>query len=163
MTSREIFERAIVVVLEHEGGYIDHPADHGGPTNFGISERWNPGVDVASLTREDAVEIYWTTRWDGRGYDQLPERTAIKTFDLAVNLGEKTAVTILQRALRSVRFRVAIDGILGPETAGAVSRVCELALLAAIRSEAAGEYRIRLVRDDSQAVFAEGWMERAYS
>jgi len=163
MTSRELFDRAIVVVLEHEGGYVDNPADHGGETNYGISSRYNPGVDVASLTREEAIEIYWETRWDGRGYDGLPERIAIKTFDLAVNLGSKTAITILQRALRSVGFRVAIDGVLGPETHGAAGRVCENALLAATRSEAAGEYRLRLARDDSQAIFAEGWMERAYS
>jgi len=162
MTSRELFERAIVVVLEHEGGYVDNPSDHGGATNYGISERWNPGVDVESLTRDDAIEIYWETRWDGRGYDGLPERTAIKTFDLAVNMGSKTAITILQRALRAVRVRVAIDGVLGPETTGAVSRVCEIALLAAIRSEAASEYGLRLARDESQAVFAEAWMERAY-
>ena len=163
MESRELFEKAIEIVLAHEGGFVDHPADAGGATNFGISSRWNPGVDVATLTREDAIEIYWSTRWENRGYDQLPERIAIKTFDLAVNLGSKNAVTCLQRALRSTGILVAIDGVIGPETSGATRRDCEIALLAALRSEAAGEYRVRLVRDSSQAPFAEGWIERAYS
>lgn len=163
MTSRDLFEKAIDVVLAHEGGFVDHPNDAGGATNWGISSRWNPGVDVANLTREEAIEIYWSSRWDGRGYDQLPERIAVKIFDLAVNMGEKNGVSILQRALRAVGVLVAIDGAIGPETSGAARRACEIALLAAVRSEAAGEYRIRLVRDESQAPFAEGWIERAYS
>lgn len=163
MTSRELFEKAIEIVLAHEGGFVDHPADAGGPTNFGISSRWNPGVDVASLTREAAIEIYWSSRWDGRGYDQLPERLAVKTFDLAVNMGSKSAIVCLQHALRSVGILVAIDGVIGPETSGAVKRACQIAVLAALRSEAAGQYRVRLVRDESQAPFAEGWIERAYS
>ena len=163
MTSRDLFEKAIEIVLEHEGGFVDHPNDAGGATNWGISSRWNPGVDVANLTREDAIEIYWTTRWDDRGYDRLPERIGVKIFDLAVNMGERNAGLILQRALRAVGIRVAIDGLIGLETIGAAARACEVALLAAVRSEAAGEYRIRLVRDESQAPFAEGWLERAYS
>ena len=163
MTSRELFEKAIEVVLEHEGGFVDHPDDKGGATNFGISERYNPGVDVANLTREAAIEIYWERYWEGKNYDRLPERLAIKVFDLAVNMGRRTAGAILQRALRAVGTRVSIDGIIGRETSGAASRACEIAVLAAVRSEAAGEYRIRLVRDESQEVFAEGWIARAYS
>ncbi len=164
MTSRELFDRAIDVVLAHEGEALaDHPLDRGGPTKFGISQRWNPDVNVRELTRAQAIEIYWERFWQGRGYEWLPGAVASKVFDLAVNLGEQTAVTCVQRALRACGIRVKIDGLLGPETCGAAGQANEVVLLAALRSEAAGEYRLRLERDESQAAFAGGWMNRAYA
>ena len=163
MSSRETFDKAIVVVLAHEGGYSDHPDDLGGATNYGISSRANPGVDVENLTREGAIEIYWSRYWEGKGFDLLPERLAIKTFDLAVNMGNSAAVCCLQRAIRAAGSQVAVDGSIGPETAGAAGLLCELAIVAALRSEAAGEYRVILVRNPSQATFAANWMARAYS
>ena len=164
MTSRELFERAIEIVLAHEGEtYTNHPNDHGGPTKFGIAQRWNPDVNVRELTRAQAVEIYWECYWRGRRYEQLPEPVAIKVFDLAVNLGERTVISCLQRALRACGIRVKIDGRLGPETWGAARRADEAVLLAALRSEAAGEYRIRVARDADQATFRDGWLNRAYA
>ena len=163
--SREMFDKAIQIVLAHEGGYVNNPADHGGETNFGISSHHNPGVDIANLTREGAIEIYWDSYWDGRGYDLLPEAIAIKVFDLAVNMGARQAVVCLQRALRACAITVEIDGVLGPKTTAACwnSRIPAVSLLVGLRSEAAGEYRLRLARDSSQAVFADGWMTRAYA
>jgi hypothetical protein len=103
MTSRELFEKAIEVVLEHEGGeFTDDPRDKGGATKFGIAQRWNPDVDVKSLTRSQAIVIYWDRYWKGRRYEELPEQVAIKVFDLAVNLGHKTAVSCLQRVLTRI-------------------------------------------------------------
>ena len=164
MTSRKLFEQAIEIVLEHEGEtYTDHPKDRGGPTKFGLSQRWNPDVNVRELTRAQAIEIYWERYWQGRAYERLPEAVAIKVFDLAVNLGEQTAVTCLQRALLACGLRVKIDGRLGPETCGAAHGADEPALLAAVRSEAAGEYRLRVARDADQATFRDGWLNRAYA
>jgi lysozyme family protein len=164
MKSRELFDRAIEVVLEHEGDTLtDHPADRGGRTRFGIAQRWNPDVDVRTLTRERAIEIYWERYWQGRGYERLPEAIAIKVFDLAVNLGNKTAVTCLQRALQACGLRVVIDGLLGTETCGAAKDADQKALMAALRSEAAGEYRLRVARSADQIVFQGGWLNRAYA
>jgi len=164
VTSRQLFERAIEVVLAHEGEtFTDNPNDRGGPTKFGISQRWNPDVDVRELTRAQAIEIYWERYWRGRGYERLPEAVAIKVYDLAVNLGEQTAIRCLQRALRACGLRVKIDGRLGPETCGAAGRAEVAALMAALRSEAAGEYRLRVARDAGQGVFRDGWINRAYS
>ena len=164
MTSRELFDKAIGIVLAHEGeSYTDHPNDHGGPTKFGIAQRWNPDVKVRELTRAQAIEVYWERYWRGRRYEQLPEHVAIKVFDLAVNLGERTVISCLQRALRACGITVKIDGRLGPETWGAAGRADEAVLLAALRSEAAGEYRLRVARDADQATFRNGWLNRAYA
>ena len=60
MTNRELFERAIEIVLAHEGEtYTDHPNDHGGPTKYGIAQRWNPDVNVRELTRAQAKLAEW--------------------------------------------------------------------------------------------------------
>ena len=69
----------------------------------------------------------------------MPEAIAIKVFDLVVNLGEQTVALCLQRALRACGIQVNIDGRLGPATCGAAGRADEVALAAALRSEAAGE------------------------
>jgi lysozyme family protein len=164
VASRELFDRAIDVVLANEGeAYTDNPLDRGGPTKFGIAKRWNPDVDVQSLTRAQAIEIYWERYWKGRGYEELRERIAIKVFDLAVNLGAKTAITCLQRALRACGVPVKVDGRLGPETFGAARWTDEAVLMAALRSEAAGEYRLRVARDGDQTTFRDGWLNRAYA
>ena len=36
------FEQAVAKVLDHEGGFVDDPADRGGMTFMGISRRWFP-------------------------------------------------------------------------------------------------------------------------
>jgi lysozyme family protein len=156
------FNRAIEIVLKHEGGYVSHPADPGGETNFGISKRSHPDVDIKNLTREKAIEIYHQKYWLPV-YDRLPAEIAIKVFDASVNMGGKRAHGYLQAALRSVGVTVAIDGALGPKTEAAVESVNERELLAAYRSELAGHYRlVAKVRPDMD-VFLEGWLRRAYS
>ena len=164
MTSRKLFNRAIEIVLEHEGDtYTENPLDRGGPTKFGIAQRWNPDLDVKNLTRAQAIEVYWERHWQGHRYEFLPEVIAIKVFDLAVNLGYKTTVTCLQRALHACGLNVTIDGFLGTETCGAVTQVDQTALMAALRSESAGEYRLRIARSKDQVVFQGGWLNRAYA
>ena len=164
MTSRELFERAIEVVLGHEGsGSAVHPNDRGGLTRFGISQRWNPDIDVLHITREQAIEFYWERYWKAKNYDWLPPAIAVKVFDLSTNLGEQSVVRCLQRALRACGYPVKIDGILGPKTAGAALNANPLALLAALRSEAAADYKLIVANDMSQAAFLTGWLNRAYS
>jgi len=164
MTSRELFDRAIEIVLANEGeAFTDNPKDRGGPTKFGISQHWNPDVNVRELTRTRAIEIYWHRYWQGHRYEQLPEPVAIKVFDLAVNLGDQTSVTCLQRALRACGIKVKSDGRLGRETSGAAHHADAAALMAALRSEAAGEYRLRVARNADQAAFRDGWLNRAYA
>lgn len=103
MTFDEAFDR----LIGHEGGYVNHPNDPGGETNWGISKRSYPTLDIARLTREQAKTIYKRDFWDVIG-DAHP---AIKfqVFDFAVNSGIQTAIRKLQAALG-----VADDGVFGP-------------------------------------------------
>jgi lysozyme family protein len=155
--------RAVERVLRHEGGRADDPADPGGPTRFGISRRSYPGVDLERLTRERAIAIYFDDFWRRFGYDRLAEPIGAKMLDLAVNVGPRPAARLLQRALRAAGERVSEDGVLGPLTVAAAARADRQALLAALRSEAAGHYRLLASANRGLAKFLRGWLNRAYA
>jgi lysozyme family protein len=161
------FLRAVNRLLADEGGYSDRPHDRGGPTKFGISTRAYPALDIASLTRDDATAIYYRDWWLRFGFAKLPGAIGAKTFDLAVNIGAAHAIRCLQRALRASGRRVDEDGLLGYATAEAAAATDGNALMAALRSEAAGYYRAtaalsRGARQEGDREFLNGWLNRAY-
>jgi lysozyme family protein len=154
---------AVERVLANEGGYTSNPADSGGVTKFGISSRAHPGLDIATLTRDAAVKIYWREWWLRFGFSQLPAAVAAKTFDLAVNIGASHAIECLQRALRACGRPVTEDGVLCAATAAEASRADASALMSAMRSEAAGYYRLVAARAPADREFLKGWLIRAYA
>ena len=157
------FLSAVERVLADEGGYSSNPADPGGATKFGISARSNPGVNIAALTRDAAIEIYWREWWLRFGFAQLPAAIAAKTFDLAVNFGASNAIECLRRALRACGSPVTEAGTLGPVTIVASRCADPHALMAALRSEAAGHYRLVAANQKRGGDFLKGWLNRAYA
>lgn len=173
------FEWAIPIVLEREGGLVQDPHDPGGVTNYGISLRWlsrlpiadilpldhnRNGVmdaeDVRTLTREQAVELYHRYFWEPHRYERIhAQAIANKVFDLSVNAGSHASHTALQWALRAAgQSEVMVDGLLGDHTLQAVNTTEPAVLLAALRSEMAGYYRLL-----HQPHFEAGWLKRAYA
>ena len=110
------FDQAFDRLISNEGGYVNDPADPGGETNWGISKRSYPHVDIANLTREGAKAIYLRDYWQRGQMDQYDPAIAFQVFDMAVNSGIETAVRILQRAAG-----VAEDGDIGPVTLAAIN------------------------------------------
>ncbi|MGD0120614.1 MAG: glycosyl hydrolase 108 family protein [Candidatus Binatus sp.] len=157
------FLTAVQRVLADEGGYSSNPDDPGGATRFGISARAYPGLDIAALTRDAAIKIYWNEWWLRFGFAKLPAAIAAKTFDLAVNMGSRHAFECLQRALRACGLPVAEDGLLGPATVLAARRADPAALMAALRSELAAYYRLVAANQPRGADFLKGWLNRAYA
>ncbi len=166
------FLTAVERVLANEGGYSSNPADPGGATNFGISARSHPGLDVAALTRDAAVQIYWREFWLRFGFARLPAAPAAKTFDLAVNMGAGNAIQRLQRALRACGLTVIEDGVIGPATVAQAARADPAALMSALRSELAAHYRLVAAKADpahrgkdnnEKNNFLKGWLIRAYA
>ena len=103
-------------ILASEGGYTPAvPSDPGGETNFGISKRSYPGVDIKALTREAAIEIYRADFWTAIRGAELPLAIAFPLLDFAVNSGPVPAIKALQAALR-----VKADGILGSVTMASI-------------------------------------------
>lgn len=121
-----IFDR----LIGHEGGYTNDPNDPGGETNWGISKRSYPNLDIKNLTREQAKTIYKTDFWDKIDAKDLPISVAFQLFDFAVNSGIETAIRYFQRALG-----VADDGYWGPISQGMASRTNEPDMIMRLNAE----------------------------
>jgi lysozyme family protein len=102
------FDQAFDRLMGNEGGYVWVQRDPGGETNFGISKRSYPDVDIKALTRDEAKEIYRRDFWTAAGQKVAPA-VAFQVFDAAVNHGIGTAIRMLQRAIGA-----ADDGHWGP-------------------------------------------------
>ena len=162
MYSRK-FEKAFEYVIQNEGGYVFDKNDPGGETKFGITKRSYPSLNIRELTLEDAKKIYYRDFWQKGKFEEISDDLiAMQVFDLSVNLGIRSAVIVLQRALRSVGKTVQEDGLMGPETLLATMYSEPRSLLAAIKSEAAGYYRQIAAKNPSQQKFLKGWLNRAY-
>lgn len=153
----------IQATIAREGGYVDHPADRGGPTNLGITlpvlTDWlGRGATVAelkALTPADAEKIYQARFLDGPGISKIPDETLrAVVFDAAVNHGPVRAIKMLQEAIGATP-----DGILGPET---VRKATDLGTRLAPRFLARRmRFFANLARkDEAQRVFLAGWILR---
>lgn len=147
------FDIAVEKVLEHEGGYSLDPDDAGGETNFGISKRSYPGVDIKSLTVEDAKVIYKRDFW---AFDGVRDQNlATKVLDMSVNLGQATAMRLIQRALN-----VTPDGVYGTETERALNSSIANHLIVELRARAACRHALLCLATPSQSRFLFGWLRR---
>ena len=109
------FDEAFAKLIEHEGGYVNDPADPGGETKYGISRRAYPGEDIAGMTLERAKTIYQRDYWGPAGCDAVPPGVKFQVFDCAVNSGVAATIKLVQRAVCTVP-----DGVLGPQTLMAI-------------------------------------------
>jgi len=89
------FEQAVAFVLAREGGYSLDADDPGGETNFGISKRAHPNLDIQNLTVAQATAIYRIEYWDAAKCGQLTPGMALVVFDSAVNCGVSRALNWL--------------------------------------------------------------------
>ena len=91
------FETAIERILAHEGGYVNNPRDPGGETQWGISKRSYPAVDIRALTREGAKAIYERDFWRPVVSTVADGALQYQLMDSAVNHGMGNAVRSWQR------------------------------------------------------------------
>lgn len=108
------FDTAFDRLLGHEGGYSNDPQDPGGETNWGISKRSYPNIDIKALTRDEAKAIYSKDFWAPLA-DADPA-IKLQVFDFAVNGGLPIAIHKLQAAVG-----VADDGDWGPHSMQALA------------------------------------------
>jgi lysozyme family protein len=153
------FERSLLNVLVHEGGFVNHPSDPGGATNKGITiatfRKWvkrNGTVeDLKALTKEQAAKVYRAQYWNAVRADELPSGIDYAVFDIAVNSGPSRAVKILQEAVGAT-----IDGKIGPATIAAAQKadpIHTINVITAIRMDF-----LRSLR--TWDTFGKGWSRR---
>lgn len=127
--SRE--KESLAKVLVHEGGYVNHRQDPGGPTNKGVTQRVYdayrkgkglPMRSVKHITMDEVYEIYDRQYWDAVKGDQLPAGVDYVVFDGAVNSGPSQSIKWLQRALGPL-YTGRVDGIMGMATLTALRSV----------------------------------------
>ncbi|MDP1795902.1 MAG: glycosyl hydrolase 108 family protein [Planctomycetaceae bacterium] len=166
------FEDAIQVVLKKEGGYVHDPTDAGGETNFGISKRRYPEVDIKGLTRAQAMELYrrdfWNPMYEALFYQPL----ATKLFELTLHLQhgdtrpyyetDMLGIRLLQKGLRRLGDpAVTVDGRFGPQTLQAVKLEAPRAVLCAMQVEQCRHYLAIVDAAVEQGKFFRGWIRRA--
>jgi len=148
------FDEAINFVLEMEGGYTLDPNDPGGETNYGISRKSYPNLDIKNLSRQDAVEIYRKDFWTPCHCDDLPRYWAMLVFDSAVNQGTRVAIRIMQIALN-----VTVDGIVGPKTLAAARSAKPRAVKVALAQRIAAYHRLMAEKPNLER-YAVDWAFR---
>jgi lysozyme family protein len=164
------FSKAIKVVLDHEGGYVNDKDDPGGETNYGLSCRFLVTLDpwwahdwrIAHMTKPEATAIYLDHWWNPGHYGEITDTTlATKVFDMAVNMGAKQAVKLVQRALTDAGTQTTDDGMLGPVTIAALNAVNLETILNKIIARQIDFYRDLATHKPVLAKFLPGWSKRA--
>jgi lysozyme family protein len=114
------FDACLAVVLEHEGGYVDHPADPGGATNLGVTiATWHAWrgrpvskAEMRALTPAEVRPLYRARYWNAAGCEALPAGVDLAVLDPAVNSGP-------------ARARAFYAACRGPDAVTTVRRICD--------------------------------------
>jgi hypothetical protein len=153
------FDRCVAVILANEGGFTDNPADPGGATNFGITQRTLEAFlghtvtvdDVKNLSSSTAIEIYRSNYWNIMLCDSVPSGVDLMLFDYGVNSGPAQAVKTLQGLVG-----VTQDGAMGKITIPAVAKASPKSLITEM-----GSARMTFLRGlPTFAQFGTGWTKR---
>lgn len=164
-------EAMIDRLIEREGGFVDHPADRGGPTIYGITRatlgEWRGApVDrlaIALLGVDEARAIYRDRYFERPGFVAIGDAGLQElVFDFAVNAGPAAAARALQTALRDMGlYKGAIDGAFGPQSQAALAACRNMGELYYRTKCERYELFLRFIgRDPAQAVFSTGWANR---
>lgn len=183
------FSKAIVKVLRHEGvqfdsqgrpvvgltGYVNHPSDPGGETNYGVTRAVATAAGYSGSMRDisfvTVMEIYRSRYWNDMRGDDIPDQEiAEELFDTGVNCGMATAKRFLQRTLNVLNGKgtrwpdLIVDGIVGPSVIGAILAALatapwyQLCILRALDSLQCVRYIELAERDSKFESFVPGWL-----
>lgn len=175
----QMVDHLVEQLIEREGGYVNNPADRGGPTCFGITQevaRANGYYGaMRQFPRDEAVAIYTRLYWLRPRYDavaRIAPLVAAELFDSGVNMGPAVATIFLQRALTALNRNgtdypdLVPDGRVGPATLAALSAFIakrgsaggQTVLLRALEA-LQGERYLRLAeRRPANEAFLYGWL-----
>lgn len=174
MTKDDIFN----AILGKEGGYVNHPDDKGGPTNWGITQTTARAHgytgDMRQLTRQRALEIYEADYWYGPRFDQISAVSpaiAAELCDTGVNMGPSVQVKWFQRWLNVFNIQQQLypdllaDGQIGPRTISALKSFLvrrgaegETVLLRALNCSQGQRYLELAEQRPANESFVYGWM-----
>ena len=173
------FPQSVQQVIKAEGGFVNHPADKGGMTIFGVSRKHHPslwiwkqidcwvkeGLPAKAITvkAQDnelfmaCIEVvYSTLYWEPMKLDQFPNITRYPFFNCAVNIGVPRTIKMIQKLSGAL-----VDGVLGGQTIKAVKDFRDHEELVDLFYQQWQEYYDRIIANNpSQKVFEKGWAAR---
>ena len=152
------FQQAVALTLQHEGGYVNDPADPGGATNMGITQRDLPDTPIQNLTVAQAVAYYSNTYWKGLYSSLTSQQLANKLFDWGVLFGVGTAVKVLQGVLG-----IKQDGLFGPASLAAVNATDGVMLLEEYKNSMLIHASRVVAANPTLTKFLAGWVRRINS
>lgn len=153
------FQRALTLVLKHEGGWSDHPKDPGGATMRGVTlanfRRYvKPNAtkdDLRKITDAQIAMVYRRYYWDAVAGAELPDGVDYAVFDFAVNSGPARAAKYLQAIVGTTQ-----DGKIGPATLAAVRSMMH----AEVIHKLCDMRMAFLKRLSTWSTFGKGWTNR---
>ncbi len=165
-------------LIDREGGFVDHPHDRGGATNFGITERVARAAGWAGtmrdLPRDFAIAVYRHRYWSLPRFDAvaaIAPAVAAELFDTGVNMGPAIAMGFLQRSLNALNRLgrdwpdIVVDRAVGTATLDALRRLLalrgkagEAALLKALNALQGARYIELAEGRQANESFVFGWL-----
>jgi lysozyme family protein len=153
------WQKSFELMLQSEGGFVNHPSDPGGMTNLGVTKAtWEGWVgrevdeaEMRGLTAEKVEPLYKERYFDAVRGDELPMGLDYLMFDFAVNAGAGRSIKTLQTAVG-----VTPDGGFGPMTMAAVQSVDPVELIERF-SQAKEDFYRSLT---TFSTFGKGWLNR---
>lgn len=178
MSTPNSFSKFIDAILAAEKGYVNHKNDHGGATNFGITEkvaRANGYLgDMKDMPEEFARVVYFKRYISEPKFDkvaEISERIGMELIDTGVNMGPARASEFFQRCLNLFNQEGArysdlfVDGRIGGITLDALREYIAFrgdegieVMLCALNCEQGHRYIEIAENDPSQESFIYGWL-----
>tara|TARA_R110000787_G_scaffold34675_1_gene89715 strand:+ start:64 stop:582 length:519 start_codon:yes stop_codon:yes gene_type:complete len=160
---KDNFDKCLQLVLKHEGGYVNHPNDPGGMTNYGVTKKVYEKylgkevteTDMKDMSLEHVGEIYKKKYWDKVRGDDLPSGLDWAVFDFAVNAGVSRAAKVLQGFIAT-----SVDGVIGSGTLKAIDNypTSLKGVIEVYTAQRSSFYRSLKNYD----TFGKGWDRRCY-
>ncbi len=163
------FEGFAGKVLRLEGGFVNHPADKGGATKYGvILSTWKQygydkdhdgdidAEDIRALTEDDARYIAKKVFWDFFQADFILNQSIAEFIvDWGYNSGRVTVAKKLQKLLA-----IQADGLIGVQSLNAINCADQQNLFDALKVARRMFVDQIVAERPSQSVFHEGWINR---
>lgn len=150
-----IFQSYFNRLMDHEGGYVNHPSDPGGETMWGVTKRvanaYGYHGAMRNLPKATAQAIADKSYWQAVHGEELPRAVAWQVLDASFNHGNKQAVKFLQRAIGA-----SDDGLIGPRTLAAVKAMDQNDILLRFNAERLEFYTNLKI----WSTFGRGWTRR---
>lgn len=166
------FEGFAGKVLRLEGGFVNHPADKGGPTKYGvILSTWKQygydkdhdgdidAEDIKVLTEDDARYIAKKVFWDFFQADFILNQSIAEFIvDWGYNSGRVTVAKKLQKLLG-----VPADGLIGVQSLNAINCADQQNLFDTLKVSRRMYIDSIVETNPNQKVFYTGWINRINS